>query len=667
MTKADAPEIVHGLETPYPLRPFQNYFRLEGWALIKNGAGRTRARVRIDQKVFLPESEPLRDDVAVLYPEIPYARTSGFVFVCLLPFGNYLGSLEVSNDGGSTWHTVRNMMIPVSSHPLMGAFETAGTDGVLTETKRLAGWLWHPEFTLREVVLLFGNIAVPVKFGVRRPDVGSRFPGQPEAQFSGFITCENLPRGKGPIRLQATTTCGRVYFLDAKFSANLPTGAYLKPRSPRDIWELPPARLPMAEPRDSPTERGSFNLLFVLYGDFTSNSASHISAFANELIARGFDCIVAVPEHAETIGALPDARFMAIEYADLGQLPSFYRDGRPPTVVHAWTTRELVRQFSTAVASRFGSQIVVHLEDNEQELLANHIGCTRNELNSMDTVELDSRVPTTLSHPRRAAELLAKAVGVTTIITRLTEFVPPHVPHVTIWPAAAKAFYPRETNAGLRAKLGLSANDIVLFYHGNVHQANAREVGDLYRAVEMLNDSGLSTWLVRTGRNEPEFAEWVTPRLRGKFVELGFIKRSKDLPTLMSMADFFVQPGSAGAFNDYRFPSKLPEFFALGRPVILPSSNLGETLQHGRDAFILEKADSAGIASAISTLHQNKGLAKKLAAGAIAFAAENFSWTHSTDRLLEFYLKHTSLKNPGNERRLAAKSLNAAFAPTNCV
>ncbi|MCC5021805.1 MAG: hypothetical protein J6386_02930 [Candidatus Synoicihabitans palmerolidicus] len=207
----------------------------------------------------------------------------------------------------------------------MGAFETADNDGQLLATTRLSGWVWHPEFTIADVVLLFGDIGVPVQFGLERPDVATRFSSQPQARFCGFITRENFPRGRGPIRLQVTTQCGRTYFLDAKLDAHLETGAYLPPRAPQEMWELStlPKR-PAPFLNSVPCSRGPLNILFMLYGDFTSNSANHVAAFSNQLIARGFDCIVAVPEHMETIGAQARARFLAIEFKDLANLPSYY-------------------------------------------------------------------------------------------------------------------------------------------------------------------------------------------------------------------------------------------------------------------------------------------------------------------------------------------------------
>ncbi len=661
---AAAPEIAHGLETPYPLQPCQNYFRLEGWALLRGGSVPTRVRVRCNGATHAPTATPPRADVAALYPEDEFAGQSGFQFVIYLPFGNHPAVLEAAFTDSDTWHPVRRVMVPVSSHPLMGAFEPAGTDGLITETLRPSGWVWHPEFKLDRVELLFGDMALPVEFGLERPDVASRFPDQPAALRSGFILAENLPRGRGPIRLQVKTACGRTYFLDPELEAKLPTGTYAPPRPPRDMWELPPT----ARPADftpppipaNPAPTGPHNILFVLYGDFTSNSAAHVAAFANGLIGRGYDCIVAVPEHAETIGALTQARFLAVEYADLGDLAGYYRDGRGPAVVHAWTTRERVRHFCEEARRRFQTELVFHLEDNERELLANHLQVPYDSLDEIPSEDLDARVPLDLTHPRRASEVLQSARGVTVIIDRLAEFVPAGIPTIELWPAADTPFQPLPRNLSLRRQLGIADDELAVFYHGNAHASNAAEMVELYAAVLRLNQTGVKTWLVRAGRDEPAFAKRVSPEMDAHLIKLGFIKHRR-VPHFMSLADAFVQPGAAGAFNDYRFPSKLPEFFAIGRPVILPRTNLGHHLVDDRDALVLDQADASSIAAALRRLHDNPAQAATLGQGAVTYSENHFDWSATVARLETFLLAQTQLQPPGDARLQAARNVTAAL------
>lgn len=659
-----APQVVYGLETGRPLQPHANYLRLEGWGFIENGDRTPMARLKIGSEVHEPKSTSIREDVGSRFPQSPHAKESGFEFLVLLPFGLREGVLELSGDGGTDWHKACDLLIPTTPHPIMGQFEPAGAEGVITEATRLAGWCWHPELTISEVVLLQGNTEVPVEWALPRQDVAQRFPDQPAAEFSGFMTRENLPRGHGKIRLQVTTQCGRTYFLDPQLTAKIKQGAFAPPRPPPEMWRLSPTHASAPEHAwdGNRIPAGATNILLVLHGDFTANSAYHVTALANEFIAGGYDCVVAVPNHAETIEAQPDARFLAIEFSELAQLPRYYRDNAGPRVTHIWTPREIVREFWEKLESRFETNLVIHLEDNEEELLREHLSIDQATLKNLPADALDRQVPITLSHPQRAKAFMESAVGITTIYESLSELASPESPKCTFWPAATSAFRPLPINYALRKSLGIPGDAQVVFYHGNTHGANFAEVGELYQAIEQRNQaSPQSTWLVRTGRDSDRFAQTFNQRLGLQLIHLGFVKRSRDLPLLMSMADVFVQPGSPGAFNDYRFPSKLPEFFAIGRPVVLPQSNIGAQLQHGRDAYVLKNADAASIAQALETIATDQSLRETLSTGAAFLGKSRFSWSRSADRLIEFYRQAAGLGRPSQRQVDAANLLNTSL------
>jgi glycosyltransferase involved in cell wall biosynthesis len=176
----------------------------------------------------------------------------------------------------------------------------------------------------------------------------------------------------------------------------------------------------------------------------------------------------------------------------------------------------------------------------------------------------------------------------------------------------------------------------VLFYHGNVHAANRDEMRELYAAVWLLNQRGAPCTLIRLGRDSCEFLDGVDARVGEHVMNLGTLG-NLHIPVLMSLADYFVQPGGSDPFNDLRFPSKLPEFFAIGRPVILPRTNLGRVVRHGVDAYVVDHADRSAIVTAVLALQQDPGLRARLAAGSIAFAREHFSWSRSARTLVEFY------------------------------
>jgi glycosyltransferase involved in cell wall biosynthesis len=113
------------------------------------------------------------------------------------------------------------------------------------------------------------------------------------------------------------------------------------------------------------------------------------------------------------------------------------------------------------------------------------------------------------------------------------------------------------------------------------------------------------------------------------------------LVDVMKCADLFVQPGAPGPFNDYRLPSKLPEFMAVGRPLILPATNLGLRLADGEEVLLLRTGSADEIAAAIERLLDDPALALRLSANAQAFARRAWRWDRQGRRLLDFLQRLT--------------------------
>ncbi|MBI2497636.1 MAG: hypothetical protein HYV75_06895, partial [Opitutae bacterium] len=364
MTKPGAEQPQYGLDTPLPLRPAQNYFQLAGWAFVPGSARASQVRVVVNDQAHAPIEVSDRADVASTYPHEPHAARSGFKFIVYLPFGLHTGTLEVSGDG-RTWHCLRPLVIPVSSHPILGAVEFPPPKPTITKPVRIEGWCFHPEFTVKEVVLQFGNVEVPCTHGLARPDVARRFPQHAAARTCGFITDENLPRGTGRVKIRARTECGRIYFVTTGHEVDIVDGFIPKPPPPSPTRDLSTMVMPdrsgePAAPGPRPPPGGR-NILFALYGDFSANSALHVANLASEMTRLGYDCVVAVPAHRETRGALPRAEFVSMNFDELPHLAAIFRDGRGPCLVHAWTTRENVREFTAAVVAQHGSAVFVHL------------------------------------------------------------------------------------------------------------------------------------------------------------------------------------------------------------------------------------------------------------------------------------------------------------------
>jgi glycosyltransferase involved in cell wall biosynthesis len=398
------------------------------------------------------------------------------------------------------------------------------------------------------------------------------------------------------------------------------------------------------------------NVLFVNYEDFTSNSAVHIFNLANELSGGGVSCAVAVPGDPATIGLLGEPRFQTLDFRQARKAAPGFADGGPPSLVHAWTPREAVRELTEELAARHDCPYVVHLEDNEDVLTANSLGVAIDELHG--AVE----VPPTLAHPRRMRQFLAGAAGMTAIVDRLLEFRPDGLPAEVVWPGFERDLFDGgEPEPALRRQLGIADAEAVLVYPGNTHPSNAAEVRSLYLAVAALNRAGYPVRLIRLGRDYVRFVEPELKKIEQHVVRVPLQPRS-EVPRYLRLADVLVQPGRSGDFNDYRFPSKLPEFFATGRAVVLPATNLGRTLVDGEQCILLRSGDALEIVAAVERLLDDDQLRNRLGKAARTFAEEHFSWPASARKLRALYERVLDSTEPADGLRSVAERY-ASFHP----
>jgi glycosyltransferase involved in cell wall biosynthesis len=381
------------------------------------------------------------------------------------------------------------------------------------------------------------------------------------------------------------------------------------------------------------------NVVFVSHCDFSGNSAMHIYSIANRLASRGFECAVAVPNDADTIKSHGHANFAVLPFAKAYDRGVSFSDRRGPDLIHAWTPRELVRKLTEELVRRYECPYIVHLEDNEQHILASEYGATAySELLASPTAVIDAAVPEHRSHPTRYKEFIAKASGVTALIDTLLEFKPLATPGAVFWPGFDESFLGRTpAPADLRKRLGVSEDQSVVVYNGNIHASNALEVRSLFVAVQALRRSGRKIILLKTGWNYVPADGWIAEAITsGTVRDLGFLPRG-DLPHLLALADVLVQPGRPNAFNDYRFPSKLPEFFATGKPVVLPRSNVGRHITDGVEGMLLERGDALEICAKTAFLLDNPGIAERIGQAGQQFALRHLMWSKSVEVVSNLY------------------------------
>lgn len=383
------------------------------------------------------------------------------------------------------------------------------------------------------------------------------------------------------------------------------------------------------------------HIVFVVYHSLACNSGGHVLNLALALSSRGVDCSIFVPFAPDAVPLPSDTRSVACRSFD--QLEAWLNASSPhssETLVVAWTPRENVRNFTGALLGRLPCRYVVHLEDNETLITSTHLGIQPEALLRLNETQLAPIISpdASLSHPIHAARFLRQSCGVTALMDTLLSSLPiGHRTHV-FWPGADEAFFHvGPVDYTRRRDLGIADDELVLAYTGNVHPMNQAEVRSLYLAVCILNRRGIPARLLRTGEDHvPVFID-PAPQLGRSIVHLGRLPAARDVADTLALANFLVQPGRSDTFNDYRFPSKLPEFFATGRPVLLPASNLGRFVRDTEHALVLTRGDGLEIAQHLARLKALPDESRKLGTSSRAFALTHFRWPDIAEKISLFY------------------------------
>jgi glycosyltransferase involved in cell wall biosynthesis len=380
------------------------------------------------------------------------------------------------------------------------------------------------------------------------------------------------------------------------------------------------------------------NILFALYGDFTSNSADPLVLYARELQLAGNNCAVAVPFGPESVSQHENPAFRPILYGDvLDGLDCIFPDGRPADVIHACTPREVVRRFVTAYMAKRATPLVVYLEDNELWVSMRALGFDETNLVRHTEAEISDLLPDALAHPFYYDTFIGLADAVAIIQDKLRIKVPPWVHCETVMIGVdLELFTPRAPDLSLRAKYGVAQHEKVIVYHGGMNGFTRPAIENLCRAVGLINQHGYPCRLLRTGRFPLDFLGQLPREASSAINDLGLLPK-RELPDVLALADVFVQPGQINAFEDLRLPGKIPEFLAMARPVILPNVNIANLFQDGLDAVFLSTGNPDEISAKCIETFSDPERANRIGRAGRLIAEKYFDVRSQARRLEEVY------------------------------
>ncbi len=303
-----------------------------------------------------------------------------------------------------------------------------------------------------------------------------------------------------------------------------------------------------------------------------------------------------------------------------------------PDLIHCWSPRGMILEFVSQILDLYPNiPIIVHFEDPEFFLF--------------EATSTESRK--NWSDPNISSVFLSLVQGVTTIIPALGSFMPGNLDSFQLFPGIHGDTIGTDP-LPLRVEKELNkvgSTELIMGYFGNTHEFNSGEVFDLYQAIDIACKMGRKIRLIRTGKDSGDFIRLVSSLNLDWEIHLGWVPRNW-LGTLIKKVDLVIQPGSPGIFNDHRLPSKLPELFFLGIPVVMGKTNLGSLINEEEfPGQLLDDMSPESLAEALLSFDKKRTAEWQMK----GFAAHRkyFDTTRNVAGLLTFYQRHAQRINRG--------------------
>jgi hypothetical protein len=104
-------------------------------------------------------------------------------------------------------------------------------------------------------------------------------------------------------------------------------------------------------------------ILFLLYGDFTTNTAGPLVLFTRELAQLGHECVIAVPHNVESAQTHDCSSFLPILYDEVLQKNgAIFSGDQRADVIHACTPRIFIFNFLQVYLSQWPSPLVIYFD-----------------------------------------------------------------------------------------------------------------------------------------------------------------------------------------------------------------------------------------------------------------------------------------------------------------
>lgn len=161
----------------------------------------------------------------------------------------------------------------------------------------------------------------------------------------------------------------------------------------------------------------------------------------------------------------------------------------------------------------------------------------------------------------------------------------------------------------------------------------------LLEAVGSLVARGRDLELILVGDPGATGVDRLARQLLGERVTLAGQVAYEAVPEALARANVLVIPRPDSRPARAGFPSKLPEYMALGKALVITDvGDQGRVVRDGESGLVVPPSSSSALAAALERL-RDEPLRDRLGQTARAVAQDELSWRAATDSLLDFFVR----------------------------
>jgi len=404
-------------------------------------------------------------------------------------------------------------------------------------------------------------------------------------------------------------------------------------------------------------------ITYVGYGDFHRYAGmKQLYHFAQEVCRNGHEAQILSAGSADTVRSMAEPpRAEIIEMAFTGPLLTRHVRRRvqdfKPDILHVWTPRHVPALAGWQLQRWTKARLILDHEDDEIYIARNYVGShgrrfrgvmrlVARPLARLKGQSLPWLAPLMpdgsvrrMAQDRMAAALLRSRVSAHTAISPALEIrvrkTWPQAPVYLLYPGTdLQLFHPERSGALIRQRHNLGDRPL-LVYSGTM---NLEIFQYFTEVIQRLVATVPDIFLLLVGNDGFRHnAELLLGELGlRRHIYLTGIVPHPEVPMYLAAADVLVQhPIDIG--NELRLPAKLPEYLAMGKPLVTYSQGIGEILEHGVHALKVATSDPDEMSRCLATLLGNRSLCADMGQAARNLAEQLFDWRANSQRLLNIY------------------------------